>query len=83
MLNDHFTWAISICWLQWQILRDANPQSSSVIQATINSAHETEKSAQTGESNEIVGFNALDEADLDVEDLAHLSEQAKVLERKK
>ena len=60
----------------------SNSQSPSNIQATINSAHETEKSAQTGESNEIVGFNALDEADLDVEDLAHLLEQAKVLEKK-
>ena len=52
----------------------SNSQSPSNIQATINSAHETEVSAQTRENNEIVDFNALDEVDLDVKDLAHLLE---------
>ena len=60
----------------------SNSQSPSNIQATINSAHETEVSAQTRDNNEIVDFNAIDEVDLDVEDLAHLLEQAKVLEKK-
>ena len=60
----------------------SNSQSPSNIQATKNSAHDTEESAQTRENNEIVDFNALDEVDLDVKYLAHFLEQAKVLEKK-
>ena len=51
----------------------SNPESSNIIQATINSAYSTEDSAQARESREIVDID-----DLDVNKLARLSEKKKI-----
>ena len=51
------------------------------FQATINRAYCTEESAQAREGKEIVDDDILDEVDLDIEDLAHLIKQAKVLKK--